>query len=503
MNMRIVVASSEVMPFSKTGGLADVAASLPKALAQLGHDVSVITPFYPQEFARRAPRVELEATGCSVEVPIADRRVTGRILRSRIPGSSANVYLVEQPDYYDRPGLYQERDRDYRDNAERFIFFSRAVLETARVLQLQPDILHANDWQTGLVPALLRIEASQLPEFARTASVYTIHNLAFQGQFWHWDMLLTGLDWKYFNWRQMEFFGNLNLMKTGVVFADAITTVSPTYAREIQTPEFGCGLNGVLTSRRDDLTGILNGVDMEIWNPATDPFLPERYRSSTVAQGKPVCKAHLQQRLGLPVRLDVPLYAMISRLTSQKGVDLVCACAEDFSRLDVQAVFLGSGEPEFEQQLRALAVAVPQKISVTIGYDEVLSHQIEAGADVFLMPSRYEPCGLNQMYSLIYGTVPIVRAVGGLADSVVDATEKTLSNGTANGFSFHEYSSAALFRQICRAYGLYHDQQTWRQLMRTGMERDWSWHRSAAEYVNVYQRAQLKRLHAMEAGRTG
>lgn len=497
MTMRIVVASSEVVPFSKTGGLADVAAALPKALSQLGHEVTVITPFYPQEFARRAPPdVTIESTDRQVEIPIADRRVTGRILHSRLPGSHAQVFLIDQPDYYDRPGLYQERDRDYRDNAERFIFFSRAVLEVARQWQLQPDILHANDWQTGLVPALLRIEASQWPEFAHTASVYTIHNLAFQGQFWHWDMLLTGLDWKYFNWRQMEFFGNLNLMKTGVVFADVITTVSPTYAREIQTPEYGCGLNGVLASRRDDLFGILNGVDMEVWNPATDPYIAERYRSNTVAQGKPVCKAYLQQRLGLPVRLDVPLYALISRLTSQKGVDLICGCAEEFIRLDVQAVFLGSGEPEYEQQLRHLSQMAPQKVSVTIGYDEVLSHQIEAGADVFLMPSRYEPCGLNQMYSLIYGTVPIVRAVGGLADSVVDVTETTLSNGTANGFSFYEYSSGALFRQICRAYGLYHDQQTWRRLMQTGMERDWSWNRSAQEYLHVYQRAQLKRLHA-------
>lgn len=497
MTMRIVVASSEVVPFSKTGGLADVAAALPKALSQLGHEVTVITPFYPQEFARRAPTdVIIEPTEHQIEIPLADRRVPGRILSSRLPGSHVQVFLIDQPDYYDRPGLYQERDRDYRDNAERFIFFSRAVIEVARLLQLHPDILHANDWQTGLVPALLRIEASQWPDFARTASVYTIHNLAFQGQFWHWDMLLTGLDWKYFNWRQMEFFGNLNLMKTGVVFADAITTVSPTYAREIQTPEYGCGLNGVLASRRDDLYGILNGVDMEVWNPATDPYIAERYRSSTVAQGKPVCKAYLQQRLGLPVRLDVPVYALISRLTSQKGVDLICGCAEEFIRLDVQAVFLGSGEPEYEQQLRHLSQMAPQKVSVTIGYDEVLSHQIEAGADVFLMPSRYEPCGLNQMYSLIYGTVPIVRAVGGLADSVVDVTETTLSNGTANGFSFQEYSSGALFRQICRAYGLYHDQQTWRRLMQTGMERDWSWNRSAQEYLNVYQRAQLKRLQA-------
>jgi len=493
--MRIVVASSEVVPFSKTGGLADVAASLPKALAQAGHEVSVITPFYPQERARwSAAHVPIESVGQTVTVKIADRLVTAQILRSSVPGSNAAVFLIDQPSYYDRPGLYQEHDKDYRDNSERFIFFSRAVIEAARTLGLQPDIIHANDWQTGLVPALVRIEASHTPEFSRTATVFTIHNLAFQGQFWHWDMLLTGLDWQYFNWRQMEYFGSLNLMKTGITFADIVTTVSPTYAREIQTPEFGCGLNGVLTSRRDDLVGILNGVDMEVWNPATDPHIAERYRSTTVAQGKPVCKAHLQQRFKLPVRMDVPVLGLISRLTEQKGLDLLCACADDLLELDVQAVFLGSGEPKFEKFLRKLAEQTPQKIAVTIGYDELLSHQIEAGADIFLMPSRYEPCGLNQMYSLVYGTVPIVRAVGGLADSVVDATETTLSNGTANGFSFYDYRSDVLFRQICRAYGLFHDQQTWRQLMRTGMERDWSWARSAHEYLNVYQRAQLKRF---------
>jgi starch synthase len=495
--MRIIVASSEVVPFSKTGGLADVAAALPKALAQAGHEVTVITPFYPQERARwSAAHVPIEPTGRSVAVNIADRHVTAEILRSQIPGSNATVFLVDQPTYYDRKGLYQEHDKDYRDNSERFIFLSRAVLEIARTFGLQPDIIHANDWQTALIPALVRIEGTHTPEFGRTATVFTIHNLAFQGQFWHWDMLLTGLDWQYFNWRQMEYFGNLNLMKTGIIFSDIVTTVSPTYAREIQTPEFGCGLNGVLTSRRDDLAGILNGVDMEVWNPATDPLIPERYRSTTASQGKPVCKAQLQQRFGLPVRVDVPVLGLISRLTEQKGLDLICECADDLLALDVQAVFLGSGDPQFVKTLQRLAQHCPQKMAVTIGYDESLSHQIEAGADIFLMPSRYEPCGLNQMYSLIYGTVPIVRAVGGLADSVVDATETTLSNGTANGFSFYEYRSDVLFRQICRAFGLFQDQQTWRQLMRTGMERDWSWNRSATEYLNVYQRAQLKRLHS-------
>jgi starch synthase len=493
--MRIVVASSEAAPFSKTGGLADVASALPKALSQAGHDVALFTPFYPQERARWGGNVPIEPTGQSVDVRLSDRVITARILRSTIPGSSAPVFLIDHPPYFDRAGLYQERDRDHRDNSERFIFFSRAVIETIRALGLHPDVIHANDWQTALVPALVRVDGTYHAEFARCATIYTIHNLAFQGQFWHWDMLLTGIDWRHFNWREMEYFGNLNLMKSGVVYADIVTTVSPTYAREIQTPEFGCGLNGVLASRRDDLVGILNGVDTEVWNPATDPLIAERYRLATVHQGKPVCKAHLQERMGLPVRMDVPVFGLISRLTGQKGLDLICDCAADFVALDIQAVFLGSGDPRYEKKLRELAKQTPQKVAVTIGYDEGLSHEIEAGADVFLMPSHYEPCGLNQMYSLIYGTVPIVRAVGGLADSVVDANETNLSNGTANGFSFFDYRSDALFRQMCRAVGLFFDQRTWRQLMRTGMERDWSWSRSAAEYVNVYQRALLKRQH--------
>lgn len=493
--MRIIFASSEAVPFSKTGGLADVASSLPKALAQAGHDVALVTPFYPQQQRRwQNGAVPLQDTGHALELAIGQKTVAGRIWQSSLPNSSVTVYLIEQPGYYDRPGLYQDRDRDYRDNCERFVYLCRATMEVARRFNWQPDILHANDWQTALLPALLRLESRYEPTFQRAASVFTIHNLAFQGQFWHWDMLLTGLDWKYFNWRQMEFFGNLNLMKTGVVFADMITTVSPTYAREIQTPEYGCGINGVLSSRHDDLVGILNGVDTEHWNPATDEWIAERYTSATVSQGKPVCKAALQKRMGLPLRMDLPLFGMVSRMTGQKGFDLIAECAQDFLNLDVQVVFLGSGEPSYENLLLRLAADHPERVAVQIGYDESLSHQIEAGADIFLMPSQYEPCGLNQMYSLQYGTVPIVRAVGGLADSVIDASEANLSNGTANGFSFADYRGDVLFRQICRATGLYQDKKTWLQLVRNGMDRDWSWRRSAQEYVQVYQRAQWKRL---------
>jgi starch synthase len=311
-------------------------------------------------------------------------------------------------------------------------------------------------------------------------------------------MLLTGLDWKYFNWRQMECYAHLNLLKTGISFADLITTVSPTYSREIQTPEFGCGLNGALSSRHDDLIGILNGVDTEVWNPLTDPYLPHHYSASDVADGKAICKAALQKRIGLPVRPDVMLLGSISRMTHQKGFQLVEQCSQMLLDQDIQMVFLGSGEPRFEQLLQRMAESHPHKVVATIGYDEELSHQIEAGADAFLMPSEFEPCGLNQMYSLIYGTVPIVRAVGGLADSVVDATDENLANGSANGFSFREFRSEVLFWNICRAHAMFSNKHKWHQLQQVGMKQDWSWKHSANEYVQVYQRAISKRHPASE-----
>ena len=492
--MRVVFASSEAVPFSKTGGLADVAAALPKALSQRGHEVSLMTPYYPQVIKKNGRDVPaIQPTGKTLKVTVGSKQVEGKILQSTLPGSGVKVYLIEQPIYFDRPGLYVEQDQDYRDNSERFVFFSRAVLEATRVLDLKPNILHANDWQTGLVPAMLSIEYRKQPGFEQTASVFTVHNMAFQGQFWHWDMLLTGLDWKYFNWRQMECYGHLNLLKTGITFAEIVTTVSPTYAREIQTPEFGCGLNGALSARQYDLLGILNGVDTEIWNPATDTFIAKNYTANSLSDGKTACKAALQKRLGLPERPSVMLIGSISRMTHQKGFQLLEQCSNMLLDQDIQYVFLGSGESRFEEMLTAMAKAHPDKVSTTIGYDEALSHHIEAGADAFLMPSEFEPCGLNQMYSLIYGTVPIVRAVGGLADSVVDCNDENLAKGTANGFSFREFRSDVLFWNICRARALFSDQPKWQRLQQTGMRRDWSWKMSADEYVRAYDRAIAKR----------
>ena len=490
--MKIVFASSEVVPFSKTGGLADVAAGLPQALAAAGHDVWLVTPYYPQLLrADRCPPIT--ATGTTIEVQVGPKRVDGTLLRSDLPGGNVSVLLVDQPTYFDRPQPYGENGTDYKDNCERFVFFSRAVLQAAEVFDLAPDVVHANDWQAGLIPALLEIEYRSRPGFDRTASVFTIHNLAFQGQFWHWDMLLTGLDWKYFNWRQMEFYGNLNLLKTGITFAEMVTTVSPTYAREICTPEFGWGLEGVLAGRGDDLVGILNGIDPRVWNPATDPALPQNYSIDTVIDGKAACKADLQQHCGLAVRGEVPLLGMISRMTDQKGFDLIRDCAEQTLQQDLQLLFLGTGEERYEEFCRELMQRHPGKVSATIGFDETLAHRIEAGADLYLMPSRFEPCGLNQMYSSQYGTIPIVRQIGGLADSVIDAETEHLADGTATGFCFSESSGEALAGQIFRAVEMFQNKPVWTQLIRNGMRRDWSWNRSARDYVSVYQRAVAKR----------
>lgn len=484
--MNIVLASSEAVPFSKTGGLADVSAALTRALSRAGHDVTLITPHYRQASAADAP---LNPTRKTVQIAVGNAMLRGEFLRAELPGCAARVLLVDRPEYFDRPGLYGERGRDYVDNCARFVFFSRSALEAVRLFDLNPDVIHAHDWQTGLVPAYLELEHRRLGHWSAVASVFTIHNLAFQGVFWHLDMPLTGLDWQHFNAAEMEFWGKISFLKTGVVFADRITTVSPTYAREIQTREFGCGLEGVLAERRDRLVGILNGVDIEEWNPAIDPHIAKNYTAETLAEGKAACKADLQQRLGLPVRGDVPLLGMISRMTDQKGFDLIVELADELLACDLQLCFLGTGMPEFEEATRQLAHAHPEKVAAVIGFDEPLAHRIEAGSDAFLMPSRYEPCGLNQLYSMIYGTVPIVHAVGGLADSVVPTTAATLADGTAMGFRFDSYDARSLRDAIQDALRTFADRETWLQIARNGMRQDWSWARSAQRYVELYEEA--------------
>lgn len=496
--MRILLASSEAVPFAKTGGLADVCGTLPYALAELGHEVGVIIPAYRAVWCAGKP---IRSLALEFIVPVGSKTVSGQLLEwpGEVPG--VTYYFVRQDYYYDRDELYTVHGQDYADNCERFVFFCRAVMEAARLLDFRPDILHANDWQTGLVPVYRRTLYAHAPEFQRTACVFTVHNMAFQGEFWHWDMLLTGLDWSYFNWQQMEFYGKLNFLKCGFVFSDAINTVSPRYAEEIQTPQFGCGLDGVLRSRRDVLRGILNGIDYSVWNPATDPEIARNYDADTVREGKPRCKAALQAEMGLPDDPRTPLVGIVSRLTYQKGSDLLTGVLPHWlAGENAQWVILGKGEPAVEQQLLDLARAYPNKLCVRLEHSEALARRIQAGADMFLMPSRFEPCGLTQLQALKYGTVPVVREIGGLADTITDYTPETLADGSANGFRFSGEDGESLSAVLRRACEVYHDPDTWYRLVRNGMLQDWSWRRTAPQYESMY-RETLRRLYPDADGR--
>jgi starch synthase len=511
---RVLIAASEVVGFAKTGGLADVAGSLPRALARRGHECAVILPLYS---CARTGKVPLTPTQHSFTIPIGERKISGSLWRANLPDSTVPVYLVEQPNYFERDdpaqgrGLYQYtlpngQKRDYPDNSERFIFFSRAVLEAMRLLDYWPEVVHNNDWQTGLVPVYLREEYSRhLPpnlraRYENIRTLFTIHNLAYQGLFWHWDMVLTGLDWRLFNYQQLEFYGRINFLKAGIVFSDILTTVSPSYAKEIQTPYYGCGLEGVLAERRDRLFGIVNGVDYGQWDPAIDPHLTANFEVDSVAQKKPLCKAALQRRFGLLEEARVPMLGVVSRLVDQKGVHLIVKAAEVLlapvqtpsrpsAGLDqgVQFVVLGEGDPIYHRMLMDLRAKYPDRVGIALGFDEPLAHQIEGGADIFLMPSQFEPSGLNQLYSLKYGTVPVVRATGGLADTVVDYTPEKLAAGKATGFSFVAYTPSAFLAAVQRALDLYRNHpDLWLRLMQTGMRQDWSWDRSAGEYERLY-----------------
>jgi len=458
--MKVLFATSEVVPFAKTGGLADVSGALPRALAGLGVDVKLIMPLYRSV---RETAADLTDTGLRVEVPVGEKTVTGELWQTTLPGSDIPVYCLAQSRYYGREGLYGTTGADahpYPDNCERFVFFSRCVIEALLALDLQPDVLHLNDWQSALAAVYLKTLYQNEASLRRTGTLMTVHNLLYQGIFSHWDMLLTGLGWSLFNWRQLEFYGKVNLLKGGLVFADYINTVSPTYAQEIQTPAFGNGLDGVLAERRDRLQGIVNGIDTTTWDPETDPHVPAQYSAQDPA-GKAACKAELQEDSGLPLRADAPLIGMVSRLVAEKGVDLVLEVLPTLCREGAQFVLLGTGE----------------------------AHRIEAGADMFLMPSRFEPCGLNQLYSLRYGTVPVVRRTGGLADTITDYTPEGLSGGEVNGFSFTAFTADALGEALRRAMSLYrNDRESWKRLLLVGMKQDWSWTRSAREYCALYEK---------------
>lgn len=493
--MNILLASSEVVPYAKTGGLADVCGALPIEIEKLGHQVSVFLPAYRSVYPNLSEYRELDVT---VSVPMGQKIVEGSFLHTQLPGSQVDVYLVNQPSYFHRHQLYGEQGSDYEDNSERFIFFCRAVLEAIRLLDLDVDLVHCNDWQTGMIPALLKCEYQENPRYQAIRSLITIHNIAYQGNFWHWDMLLTGLDWKHFTWKEMEHYGRLNLLKTGIVFADMINTVSPTYAKEIQTPEHGASLDSVLRHRSEHLVGILNGIDTKEWNPQTDPYLPANYGppasideliSADSLANKRKCKSALQTEMRLNVSSEPAVIGIVGRLASQKGWTLILpAMRRWLEHFETQWVVLGTGDPEIQHVLETLHRQFPHRLAVNLGFSNELAHRIEAGSDIFLMPSQYEPCGLNQMYSMAYGTVPIVRRTGGLADTVVNTTKETLRDRTANGFSFEDFSISALENCLGNALKIFHHHPDhWLQIMSTGMAQDWSWEASARSYIRLYQ----------------
>lgn len=471
--MFILQAAPEIHPFAKTGGLGDVVGGIVRPLAELGIETAAIMPLYRKV---REGRPAL-ARVAEFDVTVGEKTRTAVIWKGTFPGTQAAVYFVEEDSLFDREGLYGGLKGDYADNAERYIFFSRAVLDAIPALGLKVDVLHLHDWQTALIPVYLKTLYADSPAHSKIRSLLTIHNMGYQGVFWHWDWSLTGLDWSLFNWKQLEFWGKLNFLKGGLIFSDFLSTVSPRYAKEIQTEEFGCALEGVLRDRSKELVGILNGVDTAEWNPATDRQIPARYSAADL-KGKAVCRAWLRKKLGLPDSA-APLFCVVSRLVEQKGVDLLAAVMGDFVASESQLVVLGTGEDALQRTLVGAARRWPSHVVVEIGFNTGLSHEVIAGADAVLMPSRYEPCGLTQLYGQLYGTVPVVRRTGGLADSVQDGV---------TGIVFGDATAASLTAAIRKTVDTWRKPAEWSRLMQNGMKQDWSWARSAREYAALYAR---------------
>ncbi|HEV3334136.1 MAG TPA: glycogen synthase GlgA [Bryobacteraceae bacterium] len=476
--LKIVMASPEMIPFAKTGGLADMVGSLAVALREAGHEVCAILPAYRQVLESR---IALRETGQRIAVPMGGRLVEGMVLEATA-GKDIPVYFIRCDRFFNRPFLYGGPEGGYADNGERFAFFSRGVLEVLRGIGA-PHVLHVHDWQAALAIAFLRAQPELYPGLGSTQSMLTIHNLGYQGHSPanEWDLL--GLDRSLFTPRHLEFYGKINFLKGGLVFADAITTVSPTYSQEIQTPEHGFGLDGLLRARAPQLVGVLNGADYETWNPRTDPLIAENYCPEDLF-GKRTCKAALQAAFGLKPDPEVALLGVVARLAAQKGFDLIEAVLEEMLGRALQLVVLGTGDRRYEDFIRAVAKKNPEQLGVRIAFDDALAHQIEAGADMFLMPSHYEPCGLNQLYSMKYGTIPIVRATGGLKDSV---TEFDPVSGSGTGFVFDAYEGSELLAALDRALGAFGCPKHWAALMRNAMNADYSWEHSAREYEKVYR----------------
>ena len=482
-SLTIVMAGSEVAGFARTGGLGDVLGALPRQLARLGHNVKLFMPYY-SDIDLTNPRITM--LDISLPVMVGDQEFPMSIGRLASARSGPEMFFLYNEELFDRPDLYRdpETGRDYVDNDLRFAFFSRGVLDAVKHFGIQPDIVHCHDWQAGLIPVYMQSLYASDPVFASTRTVLTIHNLGYQGVFPGERFPTLGLPARefYAMTGPLEFYGKVNFLKGAVVHADKLTTVSEQYAREIQTPEFGCGLDGVLSGRAKDITGILNGVDYGIWSPSRDKEIPFRYHPANLS-GKRMTRVELMNEAGLPLRDQTPLIGIVSRLADQKGFDLIEEAAERLFAMDIQMIVLGTGDDHYHELFVSLEQRYPDKLKAYLSFDNTLSHKIEAAADLFLMPSRYEPCGLNQMYSLKYGTVPVVRKVGGLADSVKDFDPST---GKGTGFVFAEYTADAMIEALARAVELYPRRRLWTKLMKNGMRQDFSWKQSAQRYSDLF-----------------
>lgn len=484
--LNILFLSSEVEPFAKTGGLADVSSALPQAIKELGHEIRIMMPRY-RFISERKFKLHDIIRLKEIPIPIGKNFEIGNVKSSFISNlkEKVQVYFLDNANYFGRDGIYQSPvgKKDYKDNDERYIFFCRGVLETLKRLGWQPDIIHCNDWQTGIVPAYIKTLYASDEFFKSIKTVFTIHNMAYQGAFTSEAFEKSGLPKSVFHPEGAEAYGKFNFLKTGLHYADAITTVSERYAEEICTSdEYGAGLNGLLAKRKKDLKGILNGIDYETWNPLTDEYAYRKFDVKSI-DAKLDNKKALLKRFNIPYKEGVPLIGGISRLVEQKGYDLVLEILDDLIKLNVQFILLGSGEKAVEKKFETLQKKYSHQMGVFFGFDNELAHLIEAGSDLFLMPSRYEPCGLNQMYSMRYGTIPVVRAIGGLDDTVEDYT----GGGKGTGFKFEKYDAKELLKAIQRALKVYQQPEEWKKLMRNGMQKDFSWEHSAKKYVNLYK----------------
>lgn len=486
--LSLLFVASEAAPFAKEGGLGDVVGALPKYLARLGHEVRVVIPRY-WSIDREKYSLKLLPGVLVVPMGIIGTQYCG-VYEGRLPGSTVPIYFLEHEAYYGRSGLYQQDGEGYPDNDNRFVFLSKAALELCKMLDFHPDVIHAHDWHTAVIPPLLNSSYLHDRYVGNAASLLTLHNMQHQGNFYPGLMEVIGIGWKHFNYLELEKDDQVNLLKGGIYHATMLSTVSRGYAHEIQTSDYGWGLEGVIRDRAADLYGILNGVDYEEWNPATDPHIVANYSVSRM-KGKALCKADLQKEFGLPVRADVPIFGVVSRMVSQKGTDIIAEAIHRILAMDVQFVMIGNGEPWAHFYFGDIAALYPEKFACHIGYNETLAHKVEAGSDFFVMPSAFEPCGLNQMYSLAYGTPPIVRATGGLDDSVENFDEHLLSG---DGFKFYQHSANALFDTVGWAtYVYYNSPKALTALRKNGMKKRFTWEAAALKYDRLYREAVLRR----------